>query len=46
MLRRRLGRDAGETEARAYRFGGQRCDRTVATVLSALGIPPRAAPAC
>ena len=38
MLRRRLGRDAGETEARAYRFGGERCDRTVATVLAVLDV--------
>jgi RNA polymerase sigma-70 factor (ECF subfamily) len=46
MLRRRLGRDAGETEARAYRFGGQRCDRTVAAVLGAFDIPPLAVPTC
>lgn len=39
MLRRRLGRDAGETEARAYRFGGERCIRTVRTVLAALELP-------
>lgn len=45
MLRLRLGRDAGETEARAYRFGGQRCDRTVGAVLATLGIPLSTAPA-
>jgi RNA polymerase sigma-70 factor (ECF subfamily) len=43
MLRRRLGRDAGETEARAYRFGGKRCDRTVAAVLAVLEVPPTTA---
>ena len=39
MLRLRLGRDAGEVEARAYRFGGGRCARIVATVLAALELP-------
>ena len=38
MLRRRLGRDAGDPEAAAYRIGGERCDRLVETVLSAIGV--------
>ena len=39
MLRRRLGRDSGKTDAGAYRIGGKQCDRIVETVLAALEIP-------
>ena len=38
MLRRRLGRDAGDPEAAAYRIGGARCDRIVESVLAALDL--------